>query len=61
MDEKELEAIVKRVLAANPKAVSDYKSGKTQVIMFLVGQVMRELKGKENPKRLIQIIQKQIG
>lgn len=37
---------VKKVVAANEKAVSEYKSGKTTVIMFLVGQVMKEMKGK---------------
>lgn len=37
---------VKKVVAANEKAVNEYKSGKTTVIMFLVGQVMKEMKGK---------------
>lgn len=37
---------VKKVVAANEKAVTEYKSGKTTVIMFLVGQVMKEMKGK---------------
>ncbi|MCA9371287.1 Asp-tRNA(Asn)/Glu-tRNA(Gln) amidotransferase subunit GatB [Candidatus Woesebacteria bacterium] len=41
-----LKDTIDRVLARNAKAVSDYKKGKTSVIMFLVGQAMREMKGK---------------
>ncbi|NTU72977.1 Asp-tRNA(Asn)/Glu-tRNA(Gln) amidotransferase subunit GatB [Candidatus Roizmanbacteria bacterium] len=40
-----LNSVSEKVIAANPKAVADYKSGKETVIMFLVGQVMREMKG----------------
>ena len=58
MDEKELEAIIKKVLAANPKAVSDYKSGKQQAMMFLVGQVMRETKGKLEVDKIKERLQK---
>ncbi|MBI4067175.1 Asp-tRNA(Asn)/Glu-tRNA(Gln) amidotransferase subunit GatB [Candidatus Gottesmanbacteria bacterium] len=54
MDEKELEAIIKKVLSANPKAVSDYKSGKEQSLMFLLGQVIRETKGKANAEQVKQ-------
>ena len=45
-DSAVLDEAVKKVLIANEKAVADYKSGKETVIMFLVGQVMREMKGK---------------
>ncbi len=41
-----LSTVVDEVLKANEKAVSEYKSGKQTVIMFLVGQVMRQMKGK---------------
>ncbi len=54
MDEKELEEIVKKVITANPKAVVDYKSGKQQAMMFLVGQVMRETKGKAGAEEVKQ-------
>ena len=37
---------VDEVLAANPNAVADYKAGKTQVVGFLVGQVMKATKGQ---------------
>ena len=48
-DMSEIENIVKEVLAANPNAVGQYKSGKTQIVGFLVGQVMQKSKGKANP------------
>jgi len=43
-----LEAIVRDVIAKNPKVVADYKSGKPSAVQALVGQVMRETKGKAN-------------
>ena len=44
-----IEALVDKVIEANPKAVADYKSGKTNVVGWLCGQVMKESKGKANP------------
>lgn len=44
----ELTGAVRAAIAANPKAVADYKTGKTSTIMFLVGQVMRETRGRAN-------------
>ncbi len=46
IDEAELESILKKIIDGNEKVVNDYKSGKENAIMFLVGQAMRELKGK---------------
>lgn len=46
MDPEELKAILDKVLAANEQSVADYKKGKTNAIMYLVGQAMREVKGK---------------
>lgn len=40
-----LQKAIDEVCAANEKVVNDYKSGKEQAIMFLVGQVMRQMKG----------------
>jgi len=42
----ELEKILLKIIQDNPKPVEDYKKGKENSIMFLVGQSMRELKGK---------------
>ena len=55
-DEGELEEVIKKVIKANPKAVEDYKKGKVNVLQFLLGQVMRDTKGKANPKVVMNII-----
>lgn len=41
-----LNLVVAKVISSNPKSVEDYKSGKTNAVMFLVGQVMKEMKGQ---------------
>ncbi|ABV33409.1 MULTISPECIES: Asp-tRNA(Asn)/Glu-tRNA(Gln) amidotransferase subunit GatB [Pseudothermotoga] len=60
-DENLLENIVKKVLEDNPKAVEQYKSGKTGVIGFFVGQVMKETKGAANPQVVNKIIKQILG
>jgi aspartyl-tRNA(Asn)/glutamyl-tRNA(Gln) amidotransferase subunit B len=45
-----LAAIARQAIAANPKAVAEYRAGKTVTIKFLVGQVMRATKGQANPQ-----------
>ncbi|MDO8621298.1 MAG: Asp-tRNA(Asn)/Glu-tRNA(Gln) amidotransferase subunit GatB [Candidatus Levybacteria bacterium] len=52
IDEKELEKIIDKVLKENPKAVSDYKSGKQNAIMFLMGQVMKNFKEKIDAEKV---------
>ncbi len=49
-DEGALEDAVIKVMSSNEKSVNDYKGGKTNALGFLVGQVMKETKGKANPK-----------
>ena len=53
-----LEETVKKILDANPKAVGELKEGKDKVIGFLMGQVMKEMKGKANPSQVSGIIHK---
>jgi aspartyl-tRNA(Asn)/glutamyl-tRNA(Gln) amidotransferase subunit B len=48
-DDESIAAIVEKVLAANQPAVEEYKNGKEKAFGFLVGQTMKELKGKGNP------------
>ena len=48
--EGELQAIVSGVISEQPKAAGDYRSGKTEVLKFLVGKVMAASKGKANPQ-----------
>jgi len=55
-DPGELEAIVDRVIADYPEQVQQYRDGKTRVIGFLVGQVMKATQGKANPGQVNQIL-----
>ncbi len=55
-DESALSDIAEKVLSANPQVIEQYKNGKTNVVGFLVGQCMRESKGKGNPEILKNII-----
>ncbi|WP_372638114.1 Asp-tRNA(Asn)/Glu-tRNA(Gln) amidotransferase subunit GatB [Cohnella sp.] len=48
-DEGAILAIVDSVIAANPQSVEDFRGGKDKAIGFLVGQIMKETKGKANP------------
>lgn len=48
-DEGAILAVVDAVIAANPQSVEDYRGGKEKALGFLVGQIMRETKGKANP------------
>ena len=56
IDEKKLDETIQKVLSENPKAVADYKSGKTQVLGFLIGQV-----AKTDPAIDKNIIKKYLG
>ena len=51
-----LEKIIDDVLAANPKQVEQYKGGKTTVIGFLVGQVMKSSRGQANPATVNELL-----
>jgi aspartyl-tRNA(Asn)/glutamyl-tRNA(Gln) amidotransferase subunit B len=55
-DAGEIETIVEKIIAANPKAVEDFKAGKEASFKFLVGQVMREAKGKANPAMINKLL-----
>ncbi len=55
-----LEEVVKKVLENNPKVVEEYRGGKEKVLGFLVGQVMKEMKGKANPAMAGELIRKLI-
>jgi len=61
-DESALVEIIKRVMEANEKAVKQYREGdekkKTKAVKFLIGQVMKETRGKANPKLLNELIPK---
>jgi len=60
-DEAEIEKIVNKVIAENPKVAQDIKAGQEKAIGFLVGQVMAKSKGQANPGLAQQLIKKQLG
>jgi aspartyl-tRNA(Asn)/glutamyl-tRNA(Gln) amidotransferase subunit B len=55
-DEAELRKIVEQVIRENPDSVEKYKSGKTKLLGFFVGEVMKRTKGKANPQKTNQIL-----
>ena len=57
---KELEAIINKVIQDNPDKVRDYKSGKTKLFGFFVGQVMKVSGGKANPQLVNDILKKKL-
>ena len=60
-DSSELEAAVDKVLADNPAEVEAYRGGKTKLMSFFVGQIMRATKGKANPALVNELLQKKLG
>jgi aspartyl-tRNA(Asn)/glutamyl-tRNA(Gln) amidotransferase subunit B len=60
-DEAALTASVERVLAAHPEAVAQARAGKTNLVGFLVGQVMKESGGKANPRMVSDLVRKRLG
>jgi aspartyl-tRNA(Asn)/glutamyl-tRNA(Gln) amidotransferase subunit B len=56
-----VEAVVDEVLAKNPGEVEKYRAGKKQVYGFLVGQVMKAMKGKGNPALVNELLKKKLG
>ena len=60
-DAGEIDKIVQDVIAANPKAVEDFKGGKTNVVGWLMGQVMKLSHGKANPKQATEILNKYLS
>lgn len=59
-DEGFIEAVIVKVISGNPAVIEDYKKGKKNALTFLVGQVMKETKGKANPKMVNELLQKKI-
>ncbi|MFQ5861880.1 MAG: Asp-tRNA(Asn)/Glu-tRNA(Gln) amidotransferase subunit GatB [Candidatus Brocadiales bacterium] len=59
-DKEEIEQIILRVLEENPVAVGDYQKGKKAALGFLVGQIMRETKGKANPQVVNELLKRKI-
>ena len=57
----EVEAIVTKVIADNPKSIEDLKAGKAKARGFLVGQTMKALKGKANPQTVNKVLDEKLS
>jgi aspartyl-tRNA(Asn)/glutamyl-tRNA(Gln) amidotransferase subunit B len=60
-DSSAIEAIVDKVIEANPGQVAEYKAGKDKLIGYFVGQVMKETGGKANPGQVNQMLKQKLG
>jgi aspartyl-tRNA(Asn)/glutamyl-tRNA(Gln) amidotransferase subunit B len=60
-DEAHIARLIADVVAANGDAVAQYRAGKASTFGFLVGQVMRAAKGKANPQRVNELLQKTLA
>ncbi|EGY26854.1 glutamyl-tRNA(Gln) and/or aspartyl-tRNA(Asn) amidotransferase, B subunit [Desulfovibrio sp. A2] len=60
-DTSAIETAVDEAIAENPAEVEAYKGGKTKLISFFMGQIMRKTKGKANPALVTELLQKKLG
>jgi len=60
-DSGAIEAVIDAVIAANPKQLADYRSGKDKLFGFFVGQVMKATGGKANPAQLNELLKAKLG
>ena len=60
-DNSAIEALIDKIIAANPQQVADYRAGKEKLFGFFVGQAMKESGGKLNPQQLNELLKKKLG
>ena len=60
-DEAELLGLVDRVIAGHPGPVGDLRAGKERALQFLIGQVMKETRGRANPAVVNRLLRDRIG
>ena len=60
-DEGAIKEVVNKILEANPQSIVDYKAGKDRALGFLVGQAMKETKGKANPQLLNKLFLEELN
>ena len=60
-DTSAIEAVVDKVIEANPGQVAEYRSGKDKLIGFFVGQVMKETGGQANPGQVNKILKQKLS
>jgi len=59
-DSSALEGVIEKVVAENERSVNDFKKGKENALMFLIGQVMRHTKGKANPQVVNDLLREKL-
>ncbi len=59
-DSSAIEEMVDKVVGENPQSVDDYKGGKEKALKFLIGQVMKESRGKANPQIVNELLLKRL-
>lgn len=59
-DQDRLTTLIREVIAKHPETVADYRDGKTKALGFLVGQVMKETKGKANPGLVNKLLREEL-
>lgn len=59
-NEKEIEVLVSKVIKQNPKAIDDFKKGKENALNFLIGQIMKETKGRADNQIVKKILKTKI-
>ena len=60
VDAGSLEAIADEVVQANPKSLQDYRHGKGNALMFLVGQAMKRTRGAANPQQMTDVLRRKL-
>ena len=61
VDDGWLNTLADEILAANQKSVEDYRKGKANALMFLVGQCMKQSRGKANPAHVTELLQRKLS
>ncbi len=60
-DDATIEKMIDEVIAASPKQLEQYRAGKTTIIGFFVGQIMKASKGQANPEKVNELLKKKLG
>ncbi|OFW37784.1 MAG: aspartyl/glutamyl-tRNA amidotransferase subunit B [Acidobacteria bacterium RIFCSPLOWO2_12_FULL_60_22] len=60
-DDEEIRGIVRQVVAANPKQLEQFRSGKTNLFGYFVGQVMKATGGQANPQKVNELLKEELG
>jgi aspartyl-tRNA(Asn)/glutamyl-tRNA(Gln) amidotransferase subunit B len=60
LDKGEIERAIEKAIQENPKLVDNYRKGKEKLFGFFVGEVMKQTKGKANPKLLNELLKEKL-